>query len=193
MGLNLARCTPADEIKRVAGGSIWRILPSKRRWWLKRSSDFLVKESAPPQRKSRLRLWLWRYWRMLSLSRAAVNACGREFCASLCLLNGSHGYTCACPSGKTLHFNRHKCIGQIISTSLQLCFAYEIDLKYLNLRLLKNHLDTVWVTWKEAGMYILWFSATSFRGNFLEHVTVYVQDCCISMALLICLNFDVVW
>jgi len=70
---------------------------------------------------------------MLLLSFAAVNACGREFCASLCLLRGRHGYTCACPAGQTLHVNRHRCTGQTFIPSLQFSNLLKKLLKYLDL------------------------------------------------------------
>ena len=49
---------------------------------------------------------------------AAVNACGREFCASVCLLRSRDEYTCACPAGKMLHVDRHRCTGRICISSL---------------------------------------------------------------------------
>ena len=58
MGLNLVRCSPADETKKVVGGSIGRTLRCKIGWWLKRSSDFWWRKSAlPPPDKILLGVW----------------------------------------------------------------------------------------------------------------------------------------
>ena len=46
------------------------------------------------------------------MSCSGASPCDRQFCESVCLLSAGHRYSCACPAGKKLHFDRHKCTGQ---------------------------------------------------------------------------------
>lgn len=44
-----------------------------------------------------------------AMQPAAENPCAEHPCSHLCLLNMNHTYTCACPKGMKLSFDKHKC------------------------------------------------------------------------------------